>query len=162
MRGFCIAASLFLASCGGSPDEATDLSDVGESKPSTVVASTVTSPPSPIAELSSDDRKRVCRAAIADMNGHSPDIVKVRASSGDSVVVRYNRPDDGKAWTNECRFEGDRVIWRTIGAFGGTEPGRWRTHPADETIKFALEGSDVTITTSYPDGSGGSKTYTVN
>jgi len=85
----------------------------------------------------------------------------VNSNSENSVVVRYSRPDDGKEWTNECRFESDRVIWRTIGAFGGSDAGRWRIGPYDEDIRFALEGSSVTITTTYSDGSSGSESYTV-
>ena len=111
--------------------------------------------------LSANDRARVCRAAIAYLNGHSPAIMKVKSTTEASVVVRYNRPDDRKAWTNECRFSGDRVVWRTIGAFGGSEPGRWRETPDDEDVRFSIEGTKVTIKTTYSDGSSGSKTYTI-
>jgi hypothetical protein len=115
-----------------------------------------------IAPLSEADRRRVCRAAIADLNGHSPEIVSVTSATDDSIVVSYVRPDDGKEWTNECRFEGNRVIWRTIGAFGGSDPGRWRDAPLDEVITFTVQDASVTITTTYSDGSSGSEPYTVN
>ncbi len=111
--------------------------------------------------LTAAERAQVCRAAVADINGHSPSIMKIKSNSGKSVVVRYNRPDDGKAWTDECRFDGDRVVWRPIGAFGGTKPGRWRDSPQDEVIKFQIAGSKVTISTTYSGGSGGTQTYSV-
>ena len=150
---FCLG----LASCTSPAPEPSDAETPGA--PSSV-ASVEQSPTKAAVELSQKDEGLVCRAAIADLNGHKPAIVKVVSSRPDLVRVRYKRPDDGKLWTNECRFDGDRVIWRTVDAFGsGSGMGRWRESPMDETIRYSMNGSKVTISTSYSDGSGGSETY---
>lgn len=169
MRLLLLFPALTLAACGASGDAPASEAQDDESRAvqSDPVTATITeqSPEEPnrvTSQLDSEDQGRVCRAAIADINGQSPEIIKVKSNSQGQIVVRYNRPSDGKAWTNECKFEGDRVIWRTIGAFGGSEPGRWRDSGYDETITFQIDGSDITIFTVYSDGSGGNETYTVN
>lgn len=113
--------------------------------------------------ISDTDLARVCRATVATLNGHQPSIMRAESGSNEAVQVTYARPSDGKVWKNECRIEGDRVIWRTIDAFGPSSgPGRWRTHPADEVITYELNGADVSITTAYPDGSGSTENFTVH
>ena len=171
LRAGVLLLSLALASCGGGSDTpaepvqtddeatsaATNTLAAGTTKKSDASAAEQSTP-----KLAAADRARVCRAAVADANGHSPSIVKLVSDDGEIVRVRYNRPDDGKQWINECRFEGDRVLWRTVDAFGsGSGTGRWRDTPADESLTFALKGGDVTISTKYSDGSGGSETYKV-
>ncbi len=113
-------------------------------------------------ELDKADQERVCRAAIADMNGHPPRIVRVVNSSKGVVRVRYTRPSDGKVWTNDCRVEGDRVVWRTVDAFGrGSGLGRWRTHPADEVITYTIADDQLSITTTFPGEPPSTETYTL-
>lgn len=99
--------------------------------------------------VSAAQTRSVCKAAIAEMFGHSPRIMKATAI-GDLVRVTYNRPDDGKRWINDCRLDGDRIMWR--GVMDGS-PGRWRNNPADDAYTFKVEGKKVVITTTYSDGS---------
>lgn len=96
------------------------------------------------------------------MNGHPPRIVEVVSSTGGIVRVRYTRPADGRVWTNECRIEGGRIIWRTVDAFGpGSGLGRWRTDPRDEVFTYSIAGDRVSITTTFPGEPPSTETYTV-
>lgn len=110
--------------------------------------------------LSAADLAQVCRAAIGAVNGHSPDIIRVLNSDSKVARVEYARPSDGKAWTNECRTAGDRIIWRTVDVFGPASGlGRWRSDETDERMLFRLSGDQVTITTTYSDGSGETESF---
>ena len=90
----------------------------------------------------------VCKAAIAELFGHSPRIMKT-APFGGVTRVLYRRPDDGKLWTNDCRLDGNRIMWRSVDVI----PGRWRDHPADEVLTFKVKGKTVELLTTYSDGS---------
>jgi hypothetical protein len=92
----------------------------------------------------------ICKAGIAETFGHSPSIMKVLSNEGGIVRIRYNRPDDGKRWTNDCRVEGNRIIWRTVDAFPGDGPGIWRTRPSDEILTFEIKGKRIVLNTEYP------------
>ena len=97
--------------------------------------------------MSDADRGRVCRGSAAALNGRSYNTVKVIGTNQEYIRVQWKRPDDGKKWKQDCRFEGDKVIWRGVDAFGpGSGEGRWRTDPRDETITYKLERGVVTIT----------------
>ena len=90
----------------------------------------------------------ICKAAIAELFGHSPRIMKT-APFGGVTRVLYRRPDDGKLWTNDCKLEGDRIMWRSVDVV----PGRWRNDPADEVLTFKVTGKSVELLTTYSDGS---------
>lgn len=99
--------------------------------------------------LSSPMLVSVCKAAIASSFGRSASIMKVVSKTGDIVRIRYNRPDDGKQWTNDCRVEGKRILWRTVDAFPGDGPGIWRTRPDDDVLTFEIKGKKIEILTAY-------------
>ncbi len=116
-------------------------------------------PPSTAPSLTSAQLASVCKAALAETFAQPLKIMKVASNEGGIVRVRYNRPSDGKRWTNDCRVEGERVIWRTVDAFKGDGPGVWRTRPEDEVTTFRIDGRNVTIITKYPDNAPTSSTY---
>ncbi|MFO1014520.1 MAG: hypothetical protein U1E50_12235 [Caulobacteraceae bacterium] len=112
------------------------------------------------AGLSAAELGRVCRAAVAAINGRDPSIIRIVRSEEGMAYTEYARPDDGKIWKNRCRTDGDRVIWSTVDLDGpGTGPGRWRNDPADEIIRFKIDGRAVTISQDFGDGSVISNTY---
>lgn len=115
--------------------------------------------PSPAPNLTSAQLASICKAAIAETFAQPFKIMKVASNEGGIVRVRYNRPTDGKRWTNDCRVEGNRIIWRTVDAFKGDGPGVWRTRPEDEVTTFRIGGGNLTITTKYPDNAPTSSTY---
>lgn len=114
-------------------------------------------PPAPV-KLTEADEGRICRAAIAAINGRQPDIIKVVKRSGEIIRTRYTR-DDGKVWTNECRVSGDKVEWRTFDVDGpGTGPGRWRD---EDDVRFVVSGQSITITQHMDGDFVGKETFTV-
>lgn len=144
-----------LAGCGD-PSQPSDDAAKNEAlyanldKPADDVASTAASTP----KLSPKLLVSVCKAAIASSFGRSASIMKVVSKTGDIVRVRYNRPDDGKQWTNDCRVEGNRILWRTVDAFAGDGPGIWRTRPDDDVLTFEVKGKEIVISTVYAGTSG--------
>lgn len=113
------------------------------------------------AELSSSDLARVCRAAVAHMMGKSPSIMKVKSNSGGVVRIQYRRPDDGTVWKDDCRLEGQRVMWRSVDAVGASGPGRWRNHPDDEVITYSIDGKTIRIGQKWSDGSYDAENYII-
>jgi len=106
-----------------------------------------------VPSLSPADLARVCRAAIAAMNGHKPRIMKVVSNKDGVVRIRYARPSDGKLWKNDCRVSGNQVEWRPVDADGpGSGESRWRSSDYGEKVTYKIKGRKVEITTHYPDG----------
>lgn len=95
----------------------------------------------------------ICKAAIAELFGHSPKIMKSAPHDSGIVRISYRRPDDGKGFKNDCQLQGNRIMWRGVDISPGTGPGRWRNHPDDEVLTFRIKGSEVELTTTYSDGS---------
>lgn len=158
---YALIALLVLTACGREREQASSETVMVEDALAPVAAPVTTA--EPVSSLSTADQGRVCRAVIADGNGHDPSIVRVDSNEAGIVQVSYDRPSDRKRWTNQCRFVADRVIWRTVDAFGpGTGVGRWRESADDEVIRYTLAGRSVTISTRYPDGSGSPATLTVD
>lgn len=84
---------------------------------------------------------RICRAAIASLNGRDPSIIKVLSSANGITRVRYTR-DDGTVWTNECRVaDNGYAEWRAV---QNGQPGRWRD---EDTIRYSVDGTSISIQT---------------
>ena len=153
---FLLASSIALAQCGPAEETYTAPTEATAPQPTDPAAVAGTD------KLSAPDLARVCRATVAALNDHDPDIVKVSGNSGELVQVRYAAASDGKVWTNECRVIGNRVILRTIEAFGPQSgKGRWRTAPMDEVITYKIEGPEVSVTTKYSETSSSTETFTI-
>ena len=95
----------------------------------------------------------ICKAAMAELFGHSPKIMKAKAQSAGIIRVSYKRPDDGKQFKNDCQLQGSRVMWRSVDVAPGSGPGRWRNNPADEAVTFKVVKNTVELRTTYSDGS---------
>lgn len=100
----------------------------------------------------------VCKAAIAELFGHSPRIMKAAPQENGIVRISYKRPDDGKLFKNDCQLHGNRIMWRGVNVSPGSGPGRWRTHHDDEVLTFKVKGKSVELTTTYSDGSSATET----
>jgi hypothetical protein len=85
--------------------------------------------------------------------GRNPATMKIDRISENVVFLSYSRPDDGKRWTYKCKVEGERILW-------GADDGRWRTHPADSVISFAIDGSSLVVTERFSDGSSNEEGFT--
>ena len=132
--------SLALAACGGSPETSSN-----QPPTETASADELTSPPvAPVqaVNLSQSDKGRICRAAVASINGRDPGIIQVTRTDGNIVQTRYTR-DDGTVWKHQCRIEAGRVVWAAIDVNGpGTGPGRWRN---EDEILYSLDGDKIHI-----------------
>lgn len=96
------------------------------------------------------------------MGGYQAKIMKLTSNKGGIARVRYARPSDGKFWTTECRVSDNRVVWRTVDAFGpGSGYGRWRNDPQDEVFTYEVVDTKVSITTRYTDGSESTDNYVI-
>ena len=101
---------------------------------------------------------QICKAGISLLMGKSPTIMKTAVVGGE-VKVSYVRPDDGSTWKYKCKVEGSRVLW-------GSDPGRWRTDPADEPMSYFATGKGesalLTVEERYQDGSSNKKSFSAN
>ena len=144
--------ALALSACSEStpqprPQEARpSAADLAKADADMGVATTKAEPTKP---LTPAETASICKAAIAELFGHSPKIMKTAPFTGGVTRVLYRRPDDGKLWTNDCKLDGPQVMWRSVDVI----PGRWRNHPADEVLTFRVTGRTVLIQTTYSDGS---------
>lgn len=153
---FLLASLIALAQCGPSEETYTAPTEATAPQPADPAAAAGAD------KLPAPDLERVCRATIAALNDLEPEIVKVSGNSGELVQVRYTDASDGKVWTNECRVIGNRVILRTIDAFGPQSgKGRWRTAPMDEVITYKIEGPGVSVTTKYSETSSSTETFSL-
>lgn len=118
--------------------------------------------PEPSKPLTASELASVCKAGIAETFGQPIAIMKIVSNEAGIVRVRYNRPSDNKRWTNDCRVEGNRLIWRSVDAFPGDGPGIWRTRPADEVVTFKVSGNEVVLETTYPDNEPVTATYNLS
>ena len=149
-----IAIALALSACSDStpqpsPQEARpSAADLAKADADMGVVASKAEPTKP---LTPAETVSVCKAAIAELFGHSPRIMKTAPFQGVTRVL-YRRPDDGKLWANDCKVDGDRIMWRSVDVV----PGRWRNDPADEVLTFKVTGKSVELLTTYSDGSGAS------
>ncbi|WP_145961049.1 hypothetical protein [Sphingosinithalassobacter portus] len=140
MRNFSIASAVIaILTTGCSNQPSTTQSNPSSNDIAEQSKATLPHTPTPV------QIETACKDAIAKLFGQPVSIMKATDQNG-FLRVHYNRPDDGKLWTNDCRVEGDRIIWR--GVENGA-PGRWRNGPYDETITYQIEGDNVSVEVSY-------------
>lgn len=148
MALLAVVLCLTVATCSLSPS--TDA-------PPTPIAEQEQVPPSATAAYTTDQLSMICRAGIAAEFARSPKIMTAREIEPGMMRIEYRRPNDPKLWKNDCRVEGNRIVWRTVDASPGSGAGRWRTTENDDVLTFKLEGNAVTTESS--DGSSASETY---
>lgn len=96
----------------------------------------------------------ICRATVSVLMGRQVKLIKVDQMEGDVVAVHYVRPDDKTRWDYRCKTVGQRVLWASL-------TGRWRDHPMDEVLSFAVVGTTLKIDQRFTDGSGSTKSFSV-
>ncbi|MDD1781401.1 hypothetical protein LRP49_09340 [Enterovibrio sp. ZSDZ35] len=98
-------------------------------------------------------QEQICKASLAAIKGKSPSIMSIDKTVVEPETelnifhISYKRPDDGKKWYYRCKVDKTRAIWSQ-----GQE-GRWRDQAQDPTIRFAIEGDEIKIHETFPDGS---------
>jgi len=125
----------------------------GAAAATSAAADALNAPATASTSVSPSLTKSICKAAVAEINGRSPSIMKVTPIADGILRISYNRPDDGKLWKSDCKLEGNRIMWRSVDLSPGSGPGRWRNHPDDEVLTYAIKGNKVDIKTTWSDGS---------
>jgi hypothetical protein len=98
--------------------------------------------------------QQICIAVVASVMGRNPSIVKVDSVKGNITYLSYVRSGDGTHWKYKCMLEGNKAIW-------ATDTGRWRTDQYDSKITYSVRERELRISEKYPDGSGGTKKYSI-
>lgn len=91
----------------------------------------------------------VCKAGIAKLFGQLASTIKVEKQGAGIVHMSYRRKFDGTRWENDCKLDGDRIMWRAVDAFPGSGPGRSRDDPANGVLTYKLDGDLVEVTEGY-------------
>jgi hypothetical protein len=99
---------------------------------------------------------QICKAASAAMFGRDHKIMKLDKVESGIAYVHYIRQDDDTSWAIKCKLIGDQVMWASDNP---DSSGRWRNDPADDVVKYSIDGNKITITEIYSDGSRSSNSY---
>jgi len=117
-----------------------------------------------VARLASSeaDRVRVCRAANDVFNDPNPTAVRdSRSLSETRVQVVYDsQTPEGAAWTTECGFAGDQVVWR-LTDIDAPGVGTAQVPRPAETARYAMEGDTVRLTQQRADGTSAELEWTL-
>lgn len=95
---------------------------------------------------------QVCKAGIGAAMGRPPSIIKTDNSSNGIYYLSYVRSDDRTRWRYKCKLSGNKIVW-------GADDGRWRSGGLDGTLRFRVDGDNITIRETHSDGSVSSRTY---
>ena len=102
---------------------------------------------------------QICKATAAMTFGHAYKIVKLDRIDEGIAYVHYLRPSDSSRWAIKCKLESDKVVWASDNP---ESTGRWRNDPADVVITFSIHDNKLNLKQVHSDGSGESKTYSIN
>ncbi|WP_152524702.1 hypothetical protein [Novosphingobium lindaniclasticum] len=87
----------------------------------------------------------ICKAGIAKLFQQPVSSMKAVPVAGGIIRVSYRRSSDNTLWSNDCRLEGDRIVWRAVDVSPGSGPGRWRDDPADGRVTYSVEGDEIIV-----------------
>lgn len=92
-------------------------------------------------ELPDVEKVKVCRAAVAVFMDQPVEITTGKID-GSFVHAHYVQPVDSQRRDFQCKFEGDRVLWRrhTDGKWD-----RWIDKPSDPSMRYKIKGDMYTI-----------------
>lgn len=97
-------------------------------------------------QLSKPEKEIACKKAISKLMGKPTSIMEAGFNAEGYVGVKYIRPDDGQIFINECKFNGNQIIWRGIFFTDGeVKPGRWRDGTSDEKITWTKSEKGISI-----------------
>ncbi|MFJ6023789.1 hypothetical protein ACIQC9_04220 [Brevundimonas sp. NPDC092305] len=149
-------ASLTLAACGERADTA---APTPAEKVSAAPVKSDAQAQAPIA-LTAGQLRQICRAGLANIHGQALSAMQIDGLEGQVVNASWPAPVDGGRRRAQCRVEGEVVTWKPSDA-KNPEEDRWMNTAADPVTRFALDGDQVTITTTLPDGTTATEEYAV-
>lgn len=145
MRSGLIAIAVVYLSLAGckNPRQATaDAADAGV----TTMAASATNP-LPVRDAAKAGL--VCKAGIAKLFQQPAASMSAEPLAGGITRVSYRRSSDNTLWKNDCRVDGNRIVWRAVDASPGSGPGRWRDDPADGLVTYTLHGERVEVVETF-------------
>ena len=147
MTAVGVVAALSLAACGPAAEKAapTAAETVPAANPASVAEASAP------AVLTDDRLRRVCQAGLAEIHGQSIADIRIDGLEGGVVNASWRAPVDGGRRQAQCRVDGDRVVWKQVGA-ANPEQNRWMNQPGDPVTRFVLDGETVTINQTPPAG----------
>ena len=154
--GVMLVGSLTLAACGPAAEKA-------EPTPAEIVSAATPASDAVAAApvvLSAADLRGVCRAGLAAIHGQTADAIQIDGLEGEIVNASWRAPVDGGRRRAQCRVDGDLVTWKQIDA-PNPEQNRWMNQSGDPVTRFAVDGGEITITTTLPDGTTATEDYAV-
>lgn len=90
-------------------------------------------------------KEHICKAGIAKIMGRDPKTMQILKNEAGVIHLQYVRKNDGSLWAYRCRVEGSQIVW-------ASDSGRWRDHPLDEKITYAVAGDVVTVKETFTNG----------
>jgi hypothetical protein len=141
-----VVSALTLAACGERAEKAAPTAEAAAPMALAVAAPTAT----PVA-LTDADLRRVCRVGLAAIHGQDENSISIDALNGPIVNVSWRAPVDGGRRQAQCRVDGDLVVWKPVDRTR-PEDDRWMNQAGDPVTRFVLDGEQVTITQTPPDG----------
>lgn len=96
------------------------------------------------------DNHELCKAAISSVMGRPVNSMISMRSKADSPEIFYTRKEDGSKHRYNCKFEGNKIIWRAY----FDDPvqvgwGRWRVSEFDPVIMYTINGDELKILDSF-------------
>ncbi len=141
---FIAVGLIAIGACNAEPETARPTEKAAEAPASDAVVT-------PPAVLTADDLRRVCRAGLAAIHGQQVADIQIDGLEGQVISASWRAPVDGGRRTAQCRVEGDRVAWRPTG-LPDAEQSRWMTQAGDTAARYVMDGQQITITQTFPDG----------
>lgn len=87
----------------------------------------------------------ICKAGIAKLFQQPATSMKAAPMVGGIIRVSYRRSSDNTLWTNDCRLEGNRILWRAVDINPGSGPCRWRDDPVDGRVTYSVKGDEIIV-----------------
>lgn len=87
----------------------------------------------------------ICKAGIEELFKQPVASMKAEPITGGIIRVSYRRSSDNTLWKNDCKIDGDRIVWRAVDASPGSGPSRWRDDPADGMVTYKINGDRVEV-----------------
>jgi hypothetical protein len=147
MKAQLLSTLVIAILCGcGSTDDSTGESPSAPAEQSPMPSLTEASAGS---SLTPQQTALVCKAGIAKLFGQPASTIKVEKQGAGIVHMSYRRKSDSTLWKNDCKLDGNRIMWRAVDASPGSGAGRWRDDPADGVLTYKLDGDLVEVSEEY-------------
>ncbi len=148
MRAAVIIAlsGLVLAACGSETDSTAPEAPVPAATPAPKAAGPVS-----MVALTDQSLASVCRAGLSVLHDQRVDAMRSEGVTNAVLTASWPAPVDGGRRFADCRVQGDVIQWRPARLPEG-QASDWLTGPTDPVVRFNLDGQQIVVTQTFPDG----------